>query len=374
MNESQQRHGRDGAQDTQQPRQTGQTQQTRLESKSPEKAVDWFLQKREREPATSDKTIRNNRYNLKKFREWADETGFQDMRTMTATVADEYIGWVHDKDLAPMTTQNIVRTFRTLLQYGEGRFIVDGTAEYVVVDPVDEEDEVRTDYITAETATDVLDYLYKYEYTSLRHMIFHLIWRTGARRGAIHGLDVNDWHPEDRYLELRHRPKTGTTLKNKSKGERAVYVHDDRLAEALDNWVARGRANTTDEHGREPLLSTDSGRLHKTAISYNVAVATRPHYYTNVEPAECPCVQEGGENEGEDRCLGTVNENAFKCGESIGPHALRRSAVTALLNRGNAKQDIGERVDMTTDIMDKHYNQQTREESMVVRRDRMDVA
>ena len=185
---------------------------------------------------------------------------------------------------------------------------------------------------------------------------------------------MGDWHPEQRRLDFRHRPETGTTLKNKAKGERAVYIHDDRLAESLNDYIARRRVDSTDEHGREPLLSTDSGRLHKSAISYNVAVATRPTHYRGVEPVECLCVQEGGENEGEDECLGAVNEQAFKCGESIGPHALRRSAVTALLNKGNSKQDIGERVDMTTDIMNKHYNRQSKEEEMAVRKERMKMA
>lgn len=295
------------------------------------------------------------------------------MSAMNGIQADEYIGWVFDLDLAPMTTQNIVRTFRTMLQHLEGRYVKPGVSELIVVPGVNEEDEVRDEHLTLSTAKDVLSYLYKYEYGSRRHILYHVIFRTGARRGAIHSLDVGDWHSDDRYLTFEHRPKTGTTLKNKSRGKRAVYIHDNRLAEALDDYIQDTRPDTTDEFGRKPLIASTQGRLCLTAISYNVMVATRPTHYSRLEPHECPCVGLDGENSDQDVCPGYVNEHASKCGKSIGPHALRRSAVTAMLNAGQAKTDIGARVDMTTEIMDKHYNEQTQEEEMKVRANRMDA-
>jgi len=48
----------------------------------------------------------------------------------------------------------------------------------------------RDEFIEAETADVILDYLEKYEYASLRHVTFLLLWRTAARQGSIHALDV----------------------------------------------------------------------------------------------------------------------------------------------------------------------------------------
>jgi len=130
-------------------------------------------------------------------------------------------------------------------------------------------DDVRTELLDADHAEQVLEYLEKYQYASLRHVVMVLAWRTAMRRGAMHALDLDDYHREEQYLETVHRQETDTPLKNKESGERYVALSDE-LCELLDDWVADQRPNVTDEHGREPLLASKQGRVHHSTIQHIV--------------------------------------------------------------------------------------------------------
>ena len=52
----------------------------------------------------------------------------------------------------------------------------------------------------------------------------------------------------------------------------------------------------------------------------------------------------------------TSYNTASRCPCSVGPHALRRGYVTEALNAGQPKEVTADRVDMTHDIMEKHYD------------------
>src|SRR5699024_825523 len=108
-----------------------------------------------------------------------------------------------------------------------------------------------------------------------------------------------------------------------------------------------------------------------TGISQNMVVCTRPTYYGGLEASDCPCIGDAGKHEDKEPCPGWRNVDAWECGRPIGPNALRRAPITAMLNAGYAKEDIGDRADMTPEIMDKHYNEQSEEEKMEVRKNRM---
>ena len=70
--------------------------------------------------------------------------------------------------------------------------------------------------LDSEAAEDVLTYLETYEYASAEHVTLSLLWHTMMRRGAAHGLDVDDYHPEDRCLEVVHRPERSRTLRSRT--------------------------------------------------------------------------------------------------------------------------------------------------------------
>lgn len=75
------------------------------------------------------------------------------------------------------------------------------------------------------------------------------------RRGAAQALDLEDYHRDEQYLEVVHRPDSGTPLKNGDGGERLVAVSDG-VADLLTDWIDEQRPAITDDNGRQPLLAT----------------------------------------------------------------------------------------------------------------------
>lgn len=326
-----------------------------LHSETPENAVERFLNSRIADNGISEKTVRNNRYNLKKFRTWANETGFGDMSEIDGLRADDFRTWVMESDLRPMTRQNIVTTFRTFLRYCENLEMVhEGVSEKILPPSVNDEDEVRDGRLSTETAHEILNYLRRFQYGSLRHVLFEVFWHTGMRKGSARSLDVDDWQPQNHALSLKHRPDTDTPLKNGTGGERHVYINDERVVDTINDYIEHTRPTVTDEYGREPLFATTSGRLHESGFNYNTYVMTRPCYYAN---ADCECD------------AGCRNEEASKCDHSISPHDIRKSSVTAQLNADIPQEVVQDRVDMSKEIMDKHYDQRSEGEKMNVRKD-----
>jgi hypothetical protein len=57
-----------------------------------------------------------------------------------------------------------------------------------------------------------------------------------------------------------------------------------------------------------------------------------------------------------DECKATSYNTASKCPTSISLHARRRGYVTEALNTSQPKELTADRVDMTHDIMEKHYD------------------
>lgn len=129
--------------------------------------------------------------------------------------------------------------------------------------------------LEAEDAETMLAYLERYKYASLRHVTASLLWHTMVRMGAARGLDVRDYDPENQSLRLRHRPDTGTPLKNKERGERMLAISGD-FCLVLDDWLRERRPDVTDEHGCRPLLATSYGRVASGTIRKFCYQLTRP--------------------------------------------------------------------------------------------------
>lgn len=58
--------------------------------------------------------------------------------------------------------------------------------------------------LDSEDAEAILKYLETYKYASRPHVTLALSWYTIMRRGAARALDVDDYHPEEQCLEVRH--------------------------------------------------------------------------------------------------------------------------------------------------------------------------
>jgi len=81
------------------------------------------------------------------------------------------------------------------------------------------------------------------------------MWHTMARCGAVRSLDLDDYDAEKQSLRFKHRPETGTPLKNKQTSERHVAISES-LADLLDDWVVSSAlpspTNTVESHSLPP--------------------------------------------------------------------------------------------------------------------------
>lgn len=319
-----------------------------LEPLEPERGVELYL--RQRQDDAADSTIEAHRRRLKHFRRWCDEEEIVNLNQLTGRRLYEFRLWrKEDGDLNTISVRTQLSTLRAFIKFLETIDAVpDNLHEDVSLPALKEGEGVRDVMLEADRAKEILSYLRRFEYASARHVVLDILWRTGMRTGALHSLDVKDLESDKQALRLRHRPDTGTTLKNGNRGERMVAVSEQTL-ELLEDWISHNRPDSIDEYDRSPLIATDSGRMAKGSIRKAVYRVTRP----------CAINRE---------CCGSKGEFPSKCDASVSPHALRRGSITHHLKEDVPKQVVSDRTNVSPDVLDEHYNEMTHEEQMEQRR------
>jgi len=319
-----------------------------------EEAVERYLE--EREPEVSDSTYRNHKYALQRFVDWSDKVGLEDISDLDGFhIHDFKIHRRENGGINEVTLYNNLCTLRVFVRWLESMEIIDsGLAENMILPNPD--DDTRDDKIEPNTAEEILNYLEKFEYATLRHSLFALLWDTGFRLGTVSSIDLCDYHPDERYIEVHHRPEKGTPLKNKSRAERQVNLHG-WVCEILDDYISVHRDNVTDDYDREPLFTSQYGRPAGSNLRAHINALTRPCHYTG----DCP---HGRDIE---QCEATQMEQAQRCPSSVPPHALRRSAITAWLNDGHSKELLSDRMNVSTKTLEKHYDARTLTEKRELR-------
>jgi len=323
---------------------------------SPERAVERYL--KERKPEVSESTHRNHKYALRRFIEWADETGLDDISELDRfDVHDFKIHRRENANINEVTLYNNLSTLRVFIRWLESVGVIkDEIAENMILP---NPDDAREEKIEPETAEEILNYLHKFEYATLRHALFALLWNTGFRLGTVRGIDLDDYHSDEQYIEVHHRPDEGTPLKNGAGAEREVNLHE-WVCEILDDYIDRHRPDVEDDEGRKPLLTTRHGRAAKTNLRQNINALTRPCYYGK----DCP------HDRDETMCeAATEYRRSQRCPSSVSPHPIRRSAITAWLNDGHRKELISDRMNVGTDTLEKHYDARTESEKRELRRE-----
>lgn len=326
---------------------------------SPSTAIEEYLNARSHE--VSDATLQNHRYRLKQFRLWCEEEGFDDMRELSGRETEAFRLSREEDDLAPMTVRNQMMTVRVFTEWCETQgYVKPGIADRIRTPAVAKSDRSRDDHVTRETAEEIIEAYSQYKYGSLRHVLFHLIFRTGMRTGAVRGLDLGDIElGQDPHIRVRHRPKTDTPLKRGAEGgERHVSIVNSELAEALEAYCERNRHDVEDEYGRKPLFTSRHGRIAKTTIQSHIYRATQPCERTG----NCPHEKNPGS------CPYRSSDKASQCPSSVSPHAIRRSAITMFLNADVEKEVISGRCNVSRDRLEEHYDARTEESKRKTRR------
>lgn len=234
---------------------------------SPREVRDRWLAKIRADRAES--TVSAYHYRTKHFVEWCEEQRIDQIDRLNGWDLEEFEADRREKGLKTISLNNELGTLKKLLEYCARIEVVEETLPDKVVPPkVPTEDDVNDTRLVKESALALLDY-YE-ENPDVRHSRAHVLlalgWYAGPPRlGAIRGLDLGDYHPNEQYVEYNHRPDEDTPLKNDYRGERAVSL-PSRAVRVIDGYIEKNRYDVRDDYGREPLVTSQRGRPSKNAI------------------------------------------------------------------------------------------------------------
>lgn len=329
---------------------------------TPREAVRRYL--RRREPDSTEGSLHGWEYRLKLWIEWCESIGIETVGELRPYDMDEYYE-IRASDVAPATLEGEMWTLTQLAEFLEDIGAVeDALADAVRIPDLDPEDRSNDTKLHTEDAAALLEFYRNSErkYGTRAHAFLELAWFTGARQGGLRALDLRDVElGENPYVDFRHRPDTGTPLKNKLGGERPVALTEETAA-VLREYLQNDRYDVHDNHGRQPLLASAQGRPGKNTLRVWSYLATLPCLY-----GPCP---HGKERE---TCEFTEYAHASKCPSSRSPHQIRTGTVTWLLNRGWPPEDVAERVNATVKTIEQHYDKADPEERRRRLRDRMET-
>jgi len=326
-----------------------------LEPISPERAVELYIDHRRNEVSAA--TLRSHLSRLNQFKIWCAEEDITNLNELTGRDLHRFRIWrKEDGDLTKVSLRTQLVTLRVFVKWLESIEAVEPDLHTKILLPsLKSDEEVKDQMIEAERAEDVLEFLQKYEYASLRHLIMELAWTTAMRRGALYALDVGDYDSNEQYIEVVHR--TNTPLKNQQQGKRHISLNG-RLCEILDDWLADKRPNVIDDYEREPLIASEAGRLHPSSIQQTIYRVTRPCVVTD----RCPHDREI------ESCEATERHAASKCPSSVPPHGIRRGAITNWLSEDVPTRVVSDRANVGPEVLEKHYDQRDEHEKMEQRR------
>lgn len=332
-----------------------------LEPLTPGQAKEMFLAERRGQVAA--RTVEADDYRLRHFITWMEDNEHDNLNDLTGRMLHEFRLWrKEDGDLKKVSLRTQLKSLRVFIRWCESIDAVeDGLHEKILLPTPSNEEERREETLRAGQAEDVLQYLRRFEYASRTHALVELLWHTGLRIGAVYSLDLDDYDPEEERLQLNHRPKTDTALKNGRESERMIAL-SRYVCEVLDDWIDHNRPDVPDDHGREPLFSSEQGRLAITTMRERVYAVTRPCYYGS----HCP------HDRRKQDCEATKYGYRSKCPSSVSPHSIRRGSITHFLTEDVPEKVVSDRMDVGQDVLDKHYDKRDEEVKVEQRRGYLD--
>jgi site-specific recombinase XerD len=339
----------------------------RVPDLSPREARDRWLNKLR--VSKADSSVSAYHYQTKLWVEWCEEQGITSTGDLTGWDIESYETHRRGQGVKPYTLQKELGTLRRFLEYAARIEVVDESLPEKVDPPdVPRDSQVDETMLNPDRAQRLLAYYRQNPgaRATRAHALLEVAWFTGARLGALRGLDVDDYDAGEQYVAFRHRPNQGTPLKNGEGGERVVGL-PEKICEVLDEFVDQERHDEFDDHGREPLLASAVGRPSTNAVRAWMYQATIPCLYT-----DCPHSHE------RETCeyLEDSYNNLSKCPSSRSPHQVRTGSITWQRNRGVPADVVSQRVNSSVRVIEKHYDKPDEVKEMEKRRrqylDRLD--
>ncbi|NLV12122.1 tyrosine-type recombinase/integrase [Haloarcula argentinensis] len=333
-----------------------------LEPITPSKALKFYIEDKRSELA--DATLRSHKSRLSQFLTWCNEQAIENLNNITGRDLHQYKIWrrSYNGGIKPVTLKTQMDTLRVFIRFAESIDAVpDGTSQAVQSPNLSDKANVRDVMLNSDKAEQIISYLNAYRYASREHITLLLAWRTMMRRGAIHALSLRDYCSQDEYIKVSHRPEIDCPIKNQADGERMVSL-SSATCNVIDDWIEDQRPEVVDDYGYEPLLSTNSGRVHTATIAKIVYNWSRPCIIGD----ECPI------SEDPEECDYASYGKACECPESISPHAIRRGSITHHLQEDVPERVVSDRANVGMDTLERHYDQRSPKEKMEQRRKYLD--
>lgn len=323
---------------------------------TPAEAIKRYKQERKHE--VSRATFLTIESGLRAFEEWSDEADLENLNDLTGRKITAFRDWKREtSDINNISLNGTLAVLRRFLKYGVRNEMVDDSVPgKVPLSDVDKEDEVRAAAPSNEHVAAVREYLAEYDYASRRHVEHKAMEEIGLRMGALRGIDEDqDYLPDDCTIRLRHRPEDtgvrGTPLKNGSDGERNINISTE-LRDLINDYLNNpARPEVTDKFGRNPLFTTDNGRVSLSQIRDDLYVVTRPCEHGH----GCPIGRDISE------CDASSNRYAYRCPETYSPHPLRTWSIMRQLDEDVTRYLLSDRVDTSVPVLKKHYDQRAKE-------------
>lgn len=326
---------------------------------SPREALERWLDKIRVSMAESSVSAYD--YQMRLFVEWCEENAITSISELDGWAIESYETHRRSEGLAAPTLNKEMLTLGRFLTYCARIELVDESLPDKVDPPAIPRDARADDtMLHPEDARVLLDYYDEdpEQRYSRAHALLTLAWYTGARLGALRGADLEDYHPDEQYIQFVHRPDGETPLKNGYDGERAVGLTDE-VCEVLNAYIAQSRFDKYDEYGRRPLITSQVGRASTNAVRTWMYLATVPCLHS-------PCPH-GNERP---NCDYTDYSEASKCPSSRSPHQVRTGSITWHRNRGWPAEDLSDKVNSSVRVIEEHYDKPSHLESLEERRRR----
>ena len=186
------------------------TNPTDLEPIEPREAQELYLDHKASQ--CSVKTVQAHRYRMNPFVEWCDLNGIDNINDLSGQSIQRYRLWREDnRDLAKITLNQQMSTVRVSLKWaGFIEAVAANLYDKVMVPRVTPAEERRDETLSSEPASKILDHPSTFNYASLNHALFALLWETGMRLGSANSLDLDNLHLEEEAIKIVHRPDQET--------------------------------------------------------------------------------------------------------------------------------------------------------------------